>query len=360
MVAPAPPPDAARCVVLLWIGRLGDLLIATPAMAAVRRRYPGARIVLVTGERGEGAGRLSPDVDEVLVLRRFHRPLSNLALVRALVREEADVLVDLNSSFSRGAWTLAALARARWKLGFLKGRGDRVFSRTLSAPGVEEHMLDRYARLARELDAPFEPRLRIRLTEEDRRRAREVLRSLLPSALSGRGRRPPSKDGGPSAAAAQRSLVGVFPGNFKKFDNRWPEEKFAELTGRLDPGRLDLLYVAGPGEEKDVRGIVARLARPVPVVPPLPLGVLAALLGELDLLVTNATGTAHLAVAAGTPTFSILSRYTRTVWMPEGRLCDGVPHSSVVSASWDSCRDISVDEVFAKLTETLGKLGSRS
>src|SRR5687768_3702205 len=118
------PVGEPRSILLLWIGRLGDVLIATPLFAALRRRFPQARITLVAAEAGAGAGKLSPDVDELLVLRRFHRPLSNLALAARLAARESDLLIDLNSAFSRASWTLARLARARRKAAFAKGRGD--------------------------------------------------------------------------------------------------------------------------------------------------------------------------------------------------------------------------------------------
>lgn len=325
-------PDGTKRVVLLWIGRLGDVLVATPLMAAVRKRFPKAKVALVTGDRGEGAARLCPDVDEVLVLRRFHRPLKNMSLAVRLRGEEADLLVDLNSAFSRAAWTLAALARARVKLAFRRGRGDRTFTRLVDAADEREHMLDRYARLAAALEAPYEPKLKVRITDEDRAAAETALRGLDP----------------PSG----RTLVGLFPGNFKKLENRWPEEKFAALAGRLAKrGDMSLFFLAGPGEEEPVRDIAARLDPPAPVLGPLPLGATAALLSRIGLLVTNATGTSHLAASVGTPSFWFLSRYTRTVWFPRQG-----PHFHVTSDSWESCRETTVDRAYAELDKALGTL----
>ncbi|MFA5139356.1 MAG: glycosyltransferase family 9 protein [Elusimicrobiota bacterium] len=318
--------DSVRSLVLLRIGRLGDLVIATPAITALRSRFPEARITLVTGERGQAAAALLPGVDETRVLR----PLSAVRLAWELATADADLLVDLNPSFSRSSWILARLAGARVKAGFAKGRGDGAYSLLAAAPAEDEHMLDRYARLAKLLSAPYEPRLRVLVRDEDRHDAKGRLAALRKG----------------------RPLVGFFPGNFKKFDNRWPEEKFAELADRVRE-HADVVFLPGPGEEERVRSS--------PVAGPYPLGLFAAFLEGLDLLVTNATGAAHLAVAVGTPTLSILGRYTQAVWMPRPQDCERwkVPHFQAVSNEWGSCRDVSVDAVYEEFLKALPALGSR-
>ncbi|OGR61204.1 MAG: hypothetical protein A2X36_12975 [Elusimicrobia bacterium GWA2_69_24] len=356
------PLNDVRRIVLLWIGRLGDILLSTPALAAVRARFPGARITLIAGEAGGAAGPLLVGPDRILLLRRCHRPLENLRLVRELRAEEADLFIDLNTSFSRASSTLTWLARARVKLGFDKGRGTALFDRLLEAPGPEEHMLARYGRLAQALGAPFEPRLRIQIPEADLERGRALADSLLQPGGEGIVR------------------IGIHPGNFKKFDNRWPEEGFAALARNLlTRPECRLFFFSGPGEEAPVRAIVDRLPRPVPILGPQTAATAAGVLQALDLFIGNATGTAHLAVAAGVPTFLLLGDYTRTVWTPQG-FCPasllpdwspqdvpaglvaemgGVPHFCVVSDCWESCRSIPAAAAWKALESALGILGRR-
>ena len=314
-----------RRVNVLWIGRLGDLLIATPVLRSIRQRFPKARVILVVGEKGIEAAALCPGVDEILVLRNAAHPLANMALLREL-RRPADLLVDLNSAFSRASLALTMLANARVKLAFDKGKVRGAFTHLLEAPSEKEHMLDRYGRLAAALCAEYEPSPRVRIPEDDRRRAKSILDSL-----------------GGGEPGDRR--VAIHPGNFKKYDNRWPEEKFVDLTNRLlDEKGVRIFYMAGPGEREAVQGIVSRLKRTVTIVPPMPVGVTAGFLSLMDLLIVNATGTAHLAVAVGTPTFSFLSRYTKTVWMPRTG-----PHFAIVSDTWNSCREIPVDAAWREL-----------
>lgn len=327
--------DEARRVVLLWIGRLGDVLVSTPLLRALRARCPRARLILVTGEAGEGAARLCPDIDEYRVLRPFVRAAENAALVRELRAQPADLLIDLNSSFSRAAWSLALVSGARMKIGFAKGRGDWIYSQVLAPPPEKEPMSGRYARLAEALGASVEPALSVKIPDEARIRGERRAATLDP------GR--------------QRLLVGIHPGNFKKFDNRWPEANFVGLLEKL-AGREGMVsfLLAGPGEEGQVRGIAGRLRRPVLVLGSSDIESSAGLLASVDLLIGNVTGTTHLAIAAGTPTFTLRSGYTHCVWMPR---TEAHPHA--VSRSWTSCRDISVAEAWAALEPALERLASR-
>ncbi len=314
-------PERIKTVAAILLGRLGDLIMATPFLRSLRLRFPRAGIRLFTSGACREAAGLIPFVDEALAFQG----MASIQTAAALLANRCDLLVDLNPSFSRRSAALSVLARSSLKLSFLRGRFDWVFDLHADPPGEKEHMLERYARLAKALGAPYEPKTELRLKPEDEEKAEDLMERLDPKPKGLR--------------------VAIHPGNFKKFDNRWPEGKFAELTDRLleDPG-LSLFYLAGPGEEEPVRAIVARLKRPVPVLPPASLGVIGALMKRMDLCVLNITGTTHLAAALGVPTFGFYSGYTHAVWRPRGAI-----HAGVVSDSWESCRGIPVEEAWAAL-----------
>jgi ADP-heptose:LPS heptosyltransferase len=322
-------PDGVQETVAVLIGRVGDLIVATPFLRSLRKGYPEARIKLIVSPLCIETAELIPDIDHFEVMHRLHWVGRNIITIRSLFRDPCDLAVDLNPSFSRTSTLLMTLLHAApVRLGFVKGRWDKVFTEQAAAPGNREHMLDRYARLARALELPYEPKPEVRLTPEHEAQADEILKAL-PKA---KGRR-----------------LLVHPGNFKKFENRWPEEKFIELTNRLmGDASLDILYMAGPGEAEPVARIVSALKRPVPVIPAAPLGVVGAVMKRMDLCVLNITGTTHLAGALGVPTFGLYTGYTDAVWRLRGPKQFGV-----AAKDWESCRGITVDEAHAGLEETL-------
>ncbi|MBI3300274.1 MAG: glycosyltransferase family 9 protein [Elusimicrobia bacterium] len=323
----APPLSAARRVVILWTGRLGDILVSTPFLDGLRRAVPGARIGLITAEAGEGGARLLDCVDEVGVVRKGRRVLANAALVPFLGRT-TDLLIDMNSAPSGTSTALARLSRAKAKAAFARGRGDGAFDLLAEAPGEREHMLARYERLAALLGFSCAPRMRVPVPEADAAKAKRALRVLH------EGRLP----------------VALFAGNFKKKENRWAEDRFAALADRLaDQRDLAPYWLAGPGELERVEAAAALAAARLPVLGPFSLGVTAGILGQSALYVGNCTGTSHLAVCAGTPTFTVLAGYTAAVWAPPA----APPHWRAVSADWESCREVGVEEAWKALQPAL-------
>ncbi|MDQ3854937.1 MAG: glycosyltransferase family 9 protein, partial [Chloroflexota bacterium] len=58
---------SARRVLIVRLDNLGDVLLTTPAIRAVRRALPGAGLTLLASPVGAQAGRLNPDIDRVIV-----------------------------------------------------------------------------------------------------------------------------------------------------------------------------------------------------------------------------------------------------------------------------------------------------
>jgi heptosyltransferase-2/heptosyltransferase-3 len=310
------------------------LIIAGPFLRALRQAAPNARLRFLVDSSCRDAAKLISGIDEIALVHPYWRPDDNLKLAAQLLARPCDVLVDLNPSPSRTSASLAALVRAPIKASFRKGRADFLFSHLIAAPGEREHMLDRYARLAELLGLNYDPKLEINISSEDQAQAEIML--------------PPQTPG--------RLRVGVHPGNFKKFDNRWPEENFVRLADSLkERPDVDLFFFAGPGEAEPVRAIISQLRFPAAMLGPHPVGVTAALLKRLDAFVCNITGTTHLAAAVGTPTFGLYAGYTHAVWRPRDS-----KHGGAVSDSWESCRDITVETASLRLADFLGRIQARS
>jgi ADP-heptose:LPS heptosyltransferase len=307
-----------RSVTAVLLGRLGDAITATPWLDAVKRRYPQARLRLVLSASCRGLDALVDSADEFLWVHRWTSGWRNLPVWTELV-ERSDLLVDLNPAPSKSATALVSFARAREKVGFRKKRLNAAFTLQIDEPREDEPMLERYRRLAAAVDArEYTPMPRL-ARRDDKPRAAPTMARL---GLSGHGPR-----------------VAIHPGNFKKFDNRWPEEKFVALAdGLAAQGEARLCWLAGPGESDRVAAIARACRRASPVYSPATLAETSGFLQNLDAFVCNVTGTTHMAHALGVPTFAFYSGYTNAVWRPAGERCGGV-----VAGEWESCRSIPAD-----------------
>lgn len=324
------PIERITCV---YIGRIGDVIVATPFLRALRQRFPKSRIRLIVGHRATQVLPLLPFVDEALVLEKPARVGANLKLAWGLVAGGCDLLVDLNSSFSKTSTMIARAVRAPLKVAFDKGRGPAAFNRVLPAPAEREHMSERYARLAEAFGAPYGPDLELKVPEDADQEAVRLLGPLLKA------------DG-----SAFRVLV--HPGNLTRRPSLWPADRLTELCARLqsDP-TLRLFFLAGPGEREYVRAIAEALPKPAPVLPTAPLAVAAGMVKRMNLLVGSLTSTTHMAAALQVPTFAFYEGYTATVWRPRG-----ARHGGTLSDSWGDVQSTTVDEAHRALRDHLARL----
>jgi len=116
-------------------------------------------------------------------------------------------------------------------------------------------------------------------TEEDEARADGLLRSL----------------GGDRG----RGWAGIHPGAASP-KKRWPAASFSRLGDLLSEAGYRVVLLGGPGEEALLETVASRMKVPPARCAPVSLGLLAALIGRLDLLVGNDTAPFHVAQAMGT------------------------------------------------------------
>src|ERR687889_2474808 len=115
----------ARNILVIDFGQLGDVILSLPALAAVRRRFPRARVTVAVGKPGRQVVELSGAADEVLVvdrvaLRDGFAPLSIARIARIVQevrRRRFDFVIDLHSLSETNL------------LGFLSGAPSRLYSR---------------------------------------------------------------------------------------------------------------------------------------------------------------------------------------------------------------------------------------
>jgi heptosyltransferase II len=282
----APELEAPRRILVRLPNWVGDVLMATPALRALRDRYPAAEIV-AEGRRGLA--------ELLLGLRSVDRFVADpgkpgvrgvLERRGSLQRLGCDWAVLLPDSV-RSALA-PALARIPVRIGYARDPARRLLlTRALEPPpgGAPISMVERYLAIVRALGcADPEPGLEIAVSEGARQRVRARLRAL-----------------GIREGAA---LCVVTPGASFGSSKLWPPEHFAhacdDLAARFG---LRVVLAPGPGEEalaaevvRSAKTAVASLAEP-----PTSLGELAALIEQARLLLTNDTGPRHMAVALRIP-----------------------------------------------------------
>jgi heptosyltransferase-2 len=268
-----------------WVG---DIVMATPALRALRARNPDAEIVVSGRAYTEDLLRGLASVDR-FVSEPGRALRAVLAHARALRRERFDQAVLLPDS-ARAALP-AFLARIPVRCGYARDPLRRLLvNRALEVPSesggrVPISMVERYLRVTRVLGCP-DAGERTEIGLDDDARARTGARL----AASGVG--------------AEDALLVVTPGAAFGASKLWPAEHFAAACdGITDRLGLRTVIAPGPGEEPVAREIEGLMKRPVQnlVDPTLSLRELSALIERSRLLLSNDTGPRSMAVALDRP-----------------------------------------------------------
>jgi heptosyltransferase-2 len=284
---------------------LGDLVMATPALRAVRTHFgPDAYIAGVL--RPKLAGLL--DGVSWLDEQRFFDPHGDqpehgrLALIRWMRQQRFDCVLLLTNSFHTAL--LAWLGGGQQRVGYAcSGRGPfltrRVPSQHLGRRRTPSPVVRHYLALAEAIGCPPEsPRLELAVTPAEASRGEHVWRSL---GLRTDGRVVALNNSGGYGAA-----------------KRWPLEHCGTLARRIATELdHDVLVLCGPGEEKNAREIVGLAAsnRVFSLADqPLGLGTTKACLQRCRWLVTTDSGPLHVAAALGRPIVSLFGP-TSPVWI---------------------------------------------
>ena len=279
---------------------LGDVVLTTPALRALKRGHPDATLEVVTERRYAPLLEGLPGVDRVWPLERS--TAATLTLARELGRRRYRVAVDFFGN-SRTAF-LALASRAALTAGYdLRGRGlayRRRVPRTMSpAPGRREYAAATHVRLAVAaggIDDGLETRIAI--PPGARARAAE----LLAPRLGPRG----------------RGTIGlVAAGTWAS--KTWPASHAAGLARRLLEAGYRVLLLSGPGEQA-LAGRLETLAPGTETLPACDVATLAAVIARLVAVVGTDSGPRHLAAALGIPSFAWFGPTHPDTWSPPGAL----------------------------------------
>ena len=327
---------------------MGDAILCTPALRAIREQFPGDRISLLANRT----------VREVLSPCPFHYdwidPGHSMPGTIAQLRNGKFTHAVLFKN-SLGSALTVFLARLPHRIGYSReGRGLLLTDRLhppRSAQGRYKpiSMVDYYLAIAQRLGADISRRdLELHVGPRDL----ESLRTRLPELYTANG-----------------PVVILVPGGAYGPSKCWPTERFAQAADRLIDayGAVVVLSVAGNPFERQIAARIRQAAEH----PLLSLGDRSVGLGELkavfsraDLVITNDTGPRHIAIALGRKVITLFGpndpAWTQTGYPREVQIVGRAPCAPCrkprCSQPEHTCmRDISTDRVMTAACELLGR-----
>lgn len=284
---------APRAILVCQQRQIGDVLLATPLMELLKRRWPPARITLFTEAKCVPLLLHNPHVDEFLALDKAQvRGLpAQLAWYRQAAARGFDLVVDCQQLPRCRMLTLfCALNGAKTRLSFLSAWSKIGLYNLAALPETDCYAAATKASLLAPLGIAYQgEKPRIYLTDEERRQAEALL------AAHG-------------VSAAMR-LVTVDP-THRRASKRWPAERWARVLDLLaeSDATLRFLLLRGPGEEEEVRKLKSLCACAERIFIPSPapsLRLSAACMARAALHLGHCSAPRHMAVALDVPSIVI-------------------------------------------------------
>jgi heptosyltransferase-3 len=294
---PPGPPDLSRARSILLIrqdNRLGNLVLITPLLQALREAAPDAHIGLVVGSRFADVLAGAPWVDELLLMhkhRLIQRPWTYPAHLASIRSRPWDIAIDLSNPDTHSFYSafLPLVARAPWRVGFDHPLSRPALNAVVAPPELECHYSLAPLLLLSALGADPRPR---------------PMR-LSPALLERVGAHPAGASRMPGGATSRTpgGAIVVHPGG--RGAKQWPSEAFTKLARSLAArGVQPLLVIGSRGEQAQM----SRLEHELPGVEVRAIadleGLVAALAGA-RLYIGCDAGPLHVAAALGVPALAL-------------------------------------------------------
>lgn len=290
---------AQRLLVVMpsWIG---DAVMATPTLRALRQLYPAARITALARSTVRPILDGCPWVDRMITVRPPRRGMNDgrrkniFALAGRLSAGHFDTAVLLSNSFRSAL--LVRMAGVKRRIGYDRdGRGtlltDRLLPRREQGRFVPVPALDYYLGVVRYLGA-MDPDLRTELFTRSSQDI-EAQQILAKGGFDPQG---------------SRRLVIINPGANFGDAKMWYPERFAAVADRCAREHDVAVAVSGsPRERLILDKVIAAMKTPALDLPALgiDLSLLKSVIRRASLLVTNDTGPRHIAAALGVPVVTV-------------------------------------------------------
>ena len=295
-------------ILLVRLRLIGDVVFTTPAVRALRRQFPEARLTYLVETEAAPVVVDSPHLDEVIVVKRprgWRRLASDWAIARDLRRRRFDVAIDFHSG-PRSSW-LTWASGAKKRIGYDVAGRRWMYTLPVDRPRAlrPRHSVENQWDVLASLDPAF-------LRPPDPRRDSVEMPARLAAAHAMEERL------GRLGVGREHALIVIHVSAGNPF-RRWPQDFFVALAAALVEAdrQRRIIFVSGPSEADAALRIShatrerlgARQAHAIVSLGECDLHELRALIAGAALYVGGDTGPLHI---AATTTVPILGLYGPT------------------------------------------------
>ena len=314
--------DQIRRILILRMGPLGETLLTTPVIRALRGRFPEAYIAYMVAPGREDLVSENPNLDEVITYS-----VSIPKLIYQMAKRSFQMVIVLQPTFRLVLHTF--LARIPFRIGFETNSGKRHLLHVAVPNNINQHETDRYLDVVRgvgiEPDS-HEPEMFVNAATQGW--ADDFLTSV--------------------DVSSDHPLIGLNPGSGSE-SRRWSKAGFAQVGDQLHQKWDAQIFITAGDAEGSLPQEVADLMSCSPIIvtgtTPMQLG---AILQKCRLYISNDTGPMHMSTAVKTPTIALFGASNPRQWGPHWQ-----PHTIIAR---ERMEEITVEDVLEAADLSLSRL----
>ena len=288
-----------RNVLIIKLRYIGDVLLATPTVRAIKAVRPDVRVTMMVNRGTEDLLSGNPDLDEIMVLDKGSLAAQS-RLIAGLRSRQFDTVIDLTDG-DRSAF-LTRVSGAPVRIGFNdehRWRG-RYYTEVIQPASDVRHRIDRDLETLKPMSIQASSRdPQLWLTQEEIKSADQLLDQL--------------------GVQRSKSMVILQPGARYWF-KAWPLERFAELANQLMSQYGCQVLIGGSDQDIDIAQQIQRMAQKTPTIMAgrTTIKQFAAIAEKSALFVGSDSGAMHIASAVGTPVVALFGPSNPREWGPRG------------------------------------------
>ncbi len=336
-----PSKNKIKKILFLRHDRIGDMVLSTAALKALRRVYPHARITVLASERNYEILKHNPKVDEILIYKGIPW------FIREIRPRGYDLVIDPFLTFELRQAFMTWLAGGKYRIGFEEAGREIFFNirgPVASPPKrMVDHLLDLTERLGGRKKG-HEPE--VFLSDTEIQWANE--------ALAEKG------------ISANELTIAIHPGAYYP-SQRWPAERFGELARRiLAQCKANVILLSSRDEQTLLDEVEEIAGERVHAFSRLRLRELMALISKCDLFICNNSGPLHIASALKVPTVSMIGPTVTPLWLPSGennvvidKALSCSPCNRAICKEHECMESITVDEVLEEVKKQIASIGAK-
>lgn len=330
----------ARRILVIQLGDIGDVVLSTPCLAALRNRFPQSEITVVVRQKAWELMESFPLIDKVVVADRSVGPLrkrivSMGRLMASLFRAGFDLAIDLRTG-TRGA-VVALLSGAPQRVSFYAGDEpfwrNWLFTHLANLPyEVGTYVGDYYHRVLTAFDLSGTPGpVRLWVDEKNQHQADRICNETGLDPLS--------------------PFIVLQPFSLWQY-KELPEPRYIELIDSIrNRAGISVAVVGGPDDRLQADAICRKFPNGVfNLAGKTTLAQLAAVLFRCRLFIGIDSAGLHIAAAVGRPTIGIFGPSAPGSWAPKGDLHRVVqPEEPCVPCRAKGCQDSGISRCMQHL-----------